>query len=365
MDSALAPYEARPMPARQPDEPELRTLLAELVAELPALPREDTADRYGARAVTRSWLQGMSSHQTRRSYWRGLTLWLSYCDWQRVDPLAARLADVKDWIAELDPASPVTYNARLAAVSSWYTELIDNRAHDDNPARLVTRHKRTKESRTRALGYEELVALLGHARARAERPGTESALRNLAILEIMATTGVRSGAILHARLGHDLALDQGHWILRYINKGGHRKTADVLGFAERALADYLAARAEREGKPVRDLEGWLFATRTGTALTSRDLGNLFHATARAAGIADPGDVVPHSMRHTVLTLGYENGVAIEDLADLAGHESTATTLLYVRRSRRRQTTQLLADLVGNGPAPETAPARHLRVVRSG
>ncbi|TNC23512.1 tyrosine-type recombinase/integrase [Amycolatopsis alkalitolerans] len=363
MGPALAPYEAPPMPARQPDERALRALLAELVAGLPALPRDSQTERYGARSVTRAWLQGMTSHQTRRSYWRGLALWLSYCDWQRVDPLAARMTDVKDWIAELAPVSPVTHNARLAAVSAWYTELIDNRVHDDNPARLVARHKRAKESRTRALGYDELVALLGHARARAGRAGTESALRNRAILEIMATTGVRSGAILHARIDDDLAMDHGHWILRYVNKGGHRKTADILGFAEEALARYLAARAQREEKAVHDLSGWLFATRTGTPLTSRDLGNLFHATARAAGIADPHDVVPHSMRHTVLTLGYENGVAIEDLADLAGHESTATTLLYVRRSRRRQTTQLLADLVGERPVPAERP--HLRVVRSG
>ncbi|NIH80405.1 tyrosine-type recombinase/integrase [Amycolatopsis viridis] len=365
----LAPYEPRPMPARAPDKPVLRRLVTELVAELPGL-RDDPADELGPRGVTRSWLLEMKSHQTRRSYWRGLGLWLSYCDWHRVDPLAARLADVKDWIALLDPGSPVTYNARLAAVSSWYTELINNRAHDDNPARLVPRHKRDQESQTRALTYDELLALLGHARARAAGTGTEPALRNLAILEIMATTAVRSGAILHARCGPDgdLGVDRGHRILRYVNKGGHRKTADILGRADLALSNYLTARARREGTPVAELSGWLFATRTGTPLTSRDLGNLLRETARGAGLDHPDDIVPHSLRHTVLTLGYEQGVSVEDLADLAGHESVATTLIYVRRSRRRQTTQMLADLTSGttGPAtsaPQPEEQRHLRLVR--
>ncbi|WP_115944402.1 tyrosine-type recombinase/integrase [Amycolatopsis thermalba] len=359
-----APYEPRPMPARAPDKPALRRLVEDAVAGLPALP-DDPAGARGPRGVTRSWLLEMKSHQTRRSYWRGLGLWLSYCDWHRVDPLAARLADVKDWIALLDPGSPVTHNARLAAVSSWYTELINNRVHDDNPARLVPRHKRDQESQTRALTHGELLALLGHARGRAETAGTEAALRNLAILEIMATTAVRSGAILHARCGPDgdLGVDRGHRILRYVNKGGHRKTADILGLADVALGNYLAARAAREGKPVAELSGWLFATRTGTPLTSRDLGNLLRDAARGDGLDQPDDVVPHSLRHTVLTLGYEQGVSVEDLADLAGHESVATTLIYVRRSRRRQTTQMLADLT-SGTTPETRDEpRHLRLVR--
>ncbi|MEV5301635.1 tyrosine-type recombinase/integrase [Amycolatopsis methanolica] len=362
----LAPFAPRPLPAREPAPDALRAWLDEAVAELPALPGKLT-DRHGPRAITHAWLLAMKSHQTRRSYWRGIGLWLSYCDWHRVDPLAARLADVRDWIALLDPGSPVTHNARLAAVSSWYTELIDNRVHDDNPARLVPRHKRDQESQTRALTYEELLALLGHARDRAAQLGTEAALRNLAILEIMATTAVRSGAILHARCGPDgdLGVDHGHRILRYVNKGGHRKTADILGRADAALGDYLAARAAREGKAVAELSGWLFATRTGTPLTSRDLGNLLRETARGAGLDQPDDVVPHSLRHTVLTLGYEQGVSVEDLADLAGHESVATTLIYVRRSRRRQTTQMLADLTGGTTAEQAEPAeqRHLRLVR--
>lgn len=369
MTTDLAPYEPRPVPTRAPDKPDLRRLVAALAAELPGLP-DDPADGLGPRSVTRSWLLEMKSHQTRRSYWRGLALWLSYCDWHRVDPLAARLADVKDWIALLDPGSPVTYNARLAAVSSWYTELINNRVHDDNPARLVPRHKRDQESQTRALTHAELIALLGHARDRAAERGTEAALRNLAILEIMATTAVRSGAILHARCGPDgdLGIDRGHRILRYVNKGGHRKTADILGLADLALTNYLAARATRERKPVTELSGWLFVTRAGTSLTSRDLGNLLRDAARSAGLDHPDDVVPHSLRHTVLTLGYEQGVTVEDLADLAGHESVATTLIYVRRSRRRQTTQMLADLTSGAAPAEAAPPqlekqRHLRLVR--
>ncbi|HVV07725.1 tyrosine-type recombinase/integrase [Amycolatopsis sp.] len=373
---SLAPYEPRPLPAREPDAAELADLLRDAIAELPALPAEDPADRYGARPVTRAWFRHMKSHQTRRSYWRGLSLWLSYCGWHRVDPLNARLADVKDWIAGLGPTSPATYNARLAAVSAWYTELINNRVHDDNPARLVARNKRDHtESLTRALTYDELVALLGYVRARAGRLRSEAALRDRAILEIMSTTGVRSGAILHARIGPDgdLGIDQGHRILRYVNKGGHRKKADVLGQAELALDDYLSVRAEREQTPAAELSGWLFATGTGRPLTQRDLANLLHTAARGAGLDAPDDVVPHSLRHSVGFLAYEQGVALEDLSDLLGHESVATTLIYVRRTRRRQTTQMLADLTSGTTPPPAAPGtsrapadkRHLRLVQDG
>lgn len=354
LEPRLEPYVAPALPAKaSPSREALRALLAERVAQLPALPPERPADRDGPRAVTRSWLARLT-HHTRRCYWRGLALWLGYCDWHRLDPLRARPHDVSEWIGWLEPASDSTHNVRLAAVSAWYTELINNRVHDDNPAKLLARRQVPSESRTRALSEDELTRLLGYARHRATSLSTEAALRHLAILEIMATTAVRSGAILHAQCA-DLGHADGHRSLRYTNKGGARKDAFILGVAELAVQAYLRRRAERECRTVDELSGHLFVTTTGTPLTSRDLSNLVHDYTKAAGIDSPHTVVPHSLRHTVITVGYEHDIDIVALAELAGHGSLQSTMRYIRRSKRKQATRTMAEIVTRNGAEHPAP----------
>jgi integrase/recombinase XerD len=370
---ALTPFRARPLPKRPPDDTAgLKALIAARVDELPGLPDRDPAERYGLRNLTTSWLGDMPSHNTRRGYWRYLADWIGYCDWHRLDPLATRLADVRDWLTYLEPNGPSAYNQAVAAVTAWYADLIANERHDANPARLVKRLKPSSRSLTRSLSEDELRAFTGQARARAARLHSEAALRGRAIVEIFATTAVRTGALLHGRLGPDgdLRYAGGRRVLRYLNKGGEQLDAHLVGAADIALQAYLEARAGREGVPVDELTGPLFVTTRGTALDGRDIGNLVHDTASDAGIPNPHEVVPHSLRFSVLEILDRHGFDLTDLKNLAGHANVRTTEYYTRRQHSRGITDTMASLLADpflAPEPEPGPAQRgrpdLRVVR--
>lgn len=321
-------YVPPPLPTKAPAD--LEAALDAFVATLPALPGGD--DRYSPRALTQSFLRRQKSHHTRRAYARMVGRWLGFCDWYRIDPATARLADIDEWKAEWDTEQGRTINAWLAAVSSWYKYLIANRVYEVNPAALAEREDVDRAtSTTKALTPTEVGALANYAAAEATRLGSEAALRRAAIIELMIVTGVRTGAVINAQAGSggDLFHTQGHRVLQYVNKGGKTKLAVIPPRPGRALDAYLAARAAREGVPVEQLTGWLFVTTNGVPLTSRDVRNLIQDYARAAGIAEWQRVVPHSLRHTsALMLDTEKRTVIE-IMDFLGHEDPRTTLVYL------------------------------------
>ncbi|WP_053734169.1 tyrosine-type recombinase/integrase [Nocardia sp. NRRL S-836] len=318
------------MPTKEPSPAELTDVLAELVAGLPALP-PDTGDRYGLRALTRVFLRQLKTHNTRRSYWRGLGEWLSYCDWYRIDPMSARLLDVDEWRTDwLDSDTPQTVRNRLAAVSAWYQYLINNQACEVNPAKLVARPEREGRD-PKVLTSEEIGRLLHYAVTEAERLGTEAALRRLAVIELMLVTGVRTGAVLHATCGPggDLFSTGGHQVLRYRNKGGKEKLAVVPPWSMRSLFAYQTARAAREGVDVDQLAGMLFVTITGTALTSRDIRNLVKETATGAGLSEVDRITPHTLRHSAAHLLLDQKKGLLEIMDFLGHADPRTTLIYL------------------------------------
>lgn len=60
----------------------------------------------------------------------------------------------------------------------------------------------------------------------------------------------------------------------------------------------------------------------------------FRETALRAGL-DPRRFTPHKFRHAYATFLVEKGVQLDAVRDLLGHESIATTQIYLHASRER------------------------------
>jgi site-specific recombinase XerD len=83
--------------------------------------------------------------------------------------------------------------------------------------------------------------------------------------------------------------------------------------------------------------GLVFASRVGTPLTANNVIRAFRAVTKKAGLGE--DWVPREMRHTFVSVLSANGVPVESIALLAGHERTATTELVYRHEIRPALTQ--------------------------
>ena len=75
-----------------------------------------------------------------------------------------------------------------------------------------------------------------------------------------------------------------------------------------------------------------FASRIGTPLGVGAVIRSFRIITTKAGLGE--DWVPREMRHTFVSVLSASGVRIEDIAQLVGHERTATTELVYRHETR-------------------------------
>src|SRR5262249_39781213 len=83
--------------------------------------------------------------------------------------------------------------------------------------------------------------------------------------------------------------------------------------------------------------GLVFSSTVGTPLSANNVIRAFRAITEKAGLGK--DWAPREMRHTFVSVLSANGVPVESIALLAGHDRTATTELVYRHEIRPALTQ--------------------------
>ena len=112
------------------------------------------------------------------------------------------------------------------------------------------------------------------------------------------------------------------------------------GGMSRRWSRQLRAETGRDRERAGELweeSGLLFASRVGTALTANNVIRAFQIIPKKAGLGE--DWVPREMRHTFVSVLSANGVPVETIAVLLGHEQTATTELIYRHEIRPALTE--------------------------
>ena len=273
--------------------------------------------------------RGASPH-TIASYRDTFTLLLGYIH-QQTGKLPAQLD-----LADLDPAmigtflqqlettrgnSAATRNARLAAIRSLF-RYASLRAPEH--AALIGRvlgiqAKRTTTTIVSFLTRGELDALLA-----APDRATWHGRRDHALLVFAAQTGLRVSE-LTALAVHDVHLGTGpHACCR--GKGRKDRATPLTPHTVQTLAAWLAEQHTGTAGP-------LFSTRAGTPLSRDAVEHLVAKHAATAAKACPSlqakKITPHTLRHTAAMNLLHAGVDITVIALWLGHESPATTRIYL------------------------------------
>jgi site-specific recombinase XerD len=92
----------------------------------------------------------------------------------------------------------------------------------------------------------------------------------------------------------------------------------------------------RAGELWQD-HGLVFASRIGTPLTANNVIRAFRIITKKAGLG--ADWAPREMRHTFVSVLSANGVPVESIALLAGHDRSATTESVYRHEIRPALTE--------------------------
>ncbi len=177
-----------------------------------------------------------------------------------------------------------------------------------------------------ALGHDDVRQLLDAAAEHALTDGAVGA-RDLAVIELLYATGIRVGELCSLDVDD---LDRRRRVVRVLGKGRKERTVPYGVPAERALADWLAARGELA---VSGSGPALFLGVRGRRIDQRAVRTLVHA--RLAEVPGAPDLGPHGLRHTAATHLLEGGADLRSVQELLGHASLATTQIYTHVSADR------------------------------
>jgi site-specific recombinase XerD len=157
--------------------------------------------------------------------------------------------------------------------------------------------------------------------------GTESGVRNRAILELFYGTGMR----LSELVGLDVQdIDFSGGTVRVLGKGGKQRIMPLGRTAAGALRRYLESR-NRFSPALRNRA--LFLNAQGERISNRGVQYLVRK-ALGEG-SEKRQLSPHMLRHSFATHLLDHGADLQAVKELLGHASLSTTQTYTHLTRDR------------------------------
>jgi len=255
------------------------------------------------------------SANTRIHYRRDLDELLGWCD----------KAGIKCW-GDLDTHHVRQYAAqchrrglngrsiqrRLSALRTFFNYLLRENAVQHNPG-LDVRAPRSEQHLPDTLNVDTVSQLL--------TTGSDDTLglRDHAMLELLYSSGLRLAELVALDLGD---VDLAERMVRVTGKGAKTRVIPVGSKAVAALQAWLKVRPWQQASN----ETALFTSRSGRRLGHRAVQQRVKQWARRKGI--PGDLHPHTLRHSFASHVLESSGDLRAVQELLGHADISTTQVY-------------------------------------
>lgn len=160
-------------------------------------------------------------------------------------------------------------------------------------------------------------------------------LRNHAIIETLYGSGLRVSELVNLKIPH-ISLADGYMLVE--GKGDKQRMVPLSPVAAGLIEEYMAQRLngpiKKEGADI------LFLNRRGAPLTRIMVFYIIRDAAAIAGITKK--VSPHTLRHSFATHLLEGGANLRAIQEMLGHETIATTEIYLHLDRSRLRNELIA-----------------------
>ncbi len=271
-----------------------------------------------------------ASPKTVEAYQRDIRQFLDYCclEWEirppelnynRIDRLMIRL-----WLGSLmsSKAAKSTIARKSASLRSFLKFAYKRGLIDQNPAHLLMSPK--KERRLPKTVRPEALGLMMET----IETDTPSGKRDLAILELLYSTGMRLSELVGLNTS-DLDLNRKQ--VKVLGKGARERIIPFGNPASAALRGYLTERPQLTGSKSspEDLTA-LFLTDSGKRVYPRLIQRkVTHYLSRVCEVSQKS---PHVLRHSFATHLLDRGAGIRVIKELLGHTDLNATQIYTGTS---------------------------------
>ncbi len=289
-------------------------------------PVEQLLDAYEAHIMLERGL----SENTRLAYRDDIVKLIDFLDDEQVS-----LQDATPSVLELFAGAlhdlgvaPRTQARILSGVRSFFRCLAEEEYVDADPSTLLAM-PRTGRHLPEVLTVEEINDMVS-----AVPPDSAEASRNRAIVETLYGCGLRVSELVNLQIGK-LYFNDGYLIVE--GKGSKERLVPMSPVAIACIEAYMPDRASLDIVPGE--ENYLFLNRRGSRLTRQMVFTIIRRLAAAAGIAKK--ISPHTLRHSFATHLLEGGANLRAIQQMLGHESIATTEIYIHLDRTRLRDEIL------------------------
>lgn len=176
------------------------------------------------------------------------------------------------------------------------------------------------------------------------RNDTPEGVRDLAIMELLYSSGLRVSELIALDLPH---LDIAEGLVRVRGKGSKERIVPVGSLALKALNRYIrdfrwhfvpvyGSRTEPQRRRIAQSTHALFLSALGKRISVERVRSIVTEYLRKVTRAQ--SVGPHLLRHACATHLVERGADLRDVQEILGHSSVTSTQIYVSVAARRLTS---------------------------
>ena len=251
--------------------------------------------------------------------------------------------DIEEFLADLKkPSNPngqlsdASVEHYIATLSSFYRYMCSHKMLQDNPM-IAVEHVKMKDKEVIYLDDNERARYLdtvstvdpgksGHVSAKK----TRDSVRNIAIIKLFLSTGIRISELVGLDLGDINWTDHSITVVR---KGGETDSNVFFSDeAELALKDYLAVRDEYSH--TEEETALFLSSRGGGRMSVRGIEDMVKKQTEKAKLGGK-KITPHKLRSSFAVHRLNNnGRDIMDVKDALHHKSIQSTLHYLAATDR-------------------------------
>lgn len=240
-----------------------------------------------------------------------------------------------------------TINRKLSALHSFYKFLcrrnvgiMDYSPFSTDEGCIRFKNATKDYSDKRVLNQDEIVKMFKSA----AKEGGIIGKRDLLVLQLLATTGMRRAELCGIKLG-DITMMSGKHIAQITGKGDKTRIIVIADHVYELIKEYLDMR----GVSLKDKALPLIVSHSSNADPTKhvDTTTIYRIVKKHADKAgvDADTISSHSFRTTFATMAYGDlGYDLDTLRELMGHSSSSTTKRYAKTVK----------MINHNPAEELA-----------
>ena len=263
------------------------------------------------------------SRNTIVAYENDLNEFRTFCasEFQIKEIEAIDYTQIRNWIVSLvnSNISNQSINRKIASLKAYYKFLLRIESINSNP---LGKHKALKTSKKVEVPFSELE--MKNVVLQIVDNKSFEGLRDVLIIELLYTTGIRRAELINLKLGD---IDITNQIIKVLGKRNKERIIPLLANTSKVFSSYLEERNCLND--IKDSE-YVFLTKSGNkiyeTLVYRIINGYF------SKVSSKVKKSPHILRHTFATHLLSMGADLNSVKELLGHSSLASTQVYTHNS---------------------------------